>query len=166
VKSWDSNGKVRNKGSESWELVESGPCLCSARLITVSHQYKQSPPPQLQRLLVFANNTSINQQSIWSTRSTMATQPFRFLDLPAELRFIVYEHIDFMTKHYTLEGTDAPENSSTITFVPKNLPVRILAIFQLINNEAKKFLRPKLAELRVSQCVFLSTAHPRRLWWT
>jgi hypothetical protein len=85
----------------------------------------------------------------------MATQPFRFLDLPTELRFIVYEQIDFTTKHHTLESTNAPDNSSNITFVRKSLPVQILATCQLINNEAKTFLRPKLAELQSQPMRFL-----------
>jgi hypothetical protein len=57
----------------------------------------------------------------------MATQPFRFLDLPPELRYIVYEQIDSTTKHHTLESINAPNNPSTVTLVHISLPVQILA---------------------------------------
>jgi hypothetical protein len=85
----------------------------------------------------------------------MATQPFRFLDLPPELRCIVYEQIGITTKHHTLESTNAPDKYSEITLVRKSLPVQILATCRLINDEAKTFLRPKLAKLRNQPLRFL-----------
>jgi hypothetical protein len=88
----------------------------------------------------------------------MATQPFRFLDLPPELRCIVYEQIGIRTKHHTLESTNAPDKYSETTLVSKSLPVQILATCRLINDEEGLFSAPQAGEAAES-----ATPLPRRL---
>jgi len=82
-------------------------------------------------------------------------KPFRFLDLPAELRYMVYEEIEISSCHYRLnDPTFKPEpeeqttQASYMTLVVKSLPVALLATCRLIHNEATPFLAPKLKTLR------------------
>jgi hypothetical protein len=80
-------------------------------------------------------------------------QPFRFLDLPPELRLMVYKEIDPHTRHYRLKDPAFQPNSddippSYITLVTKSLPVALLATCRLINAEAAPILAPKLKKLR------------------
>ncbi|KAI4679038.1 uncharacterized protein J4E88_006330 [Alternaria novae-zelandiae] len=82
-------------------------------------------------------------------------KPFRFLDLPAELRFMVYEEIETSTCHYRLrDPTFKPESeeqttqASYMTLAVKSLPVALLATCRLIHEEAAPFLAPKLETLR------------------
>jgi hypothetical protein len=80
-------------------------------------------------------------------------QPFRFLDLPPELRLMVYKEIYPHTRHYRLKDPVFQPNSadippSYITLVAKSLPVALLAICRLINAEAAPVLAPKLKKLR------------------
>jgi hypothetical protein len=80
-------------------------------------------------------------------------EPFRFLDLPSELRLMVYEEIKADTRHYRLkdpvfEARSHGMPASYITLVTQNLPVVLLATCHLINEEAKPIFAPKLAALR------------------
>jgi hypothetical protein len=81
---------------------------------------------------------------------------FRFLDLPRELRYMVYERISFDTKRYELQdpewvSDDTSSDNSSIVLVTKSLSVGILASCRLINVEARGFLAPKLALLQHSE---------------
>ena len=84
-------------------------------------------------------------------------KPFRFLDLPAELRYMVYEEIEISSCHYrlkdpTFKPEPEPEEQTTqpsyMTLVVKSLPVALLATCRLIHEEAARFLAPKLETLR------------------
>jgi hypothetical protein len=71
---------------------------------------------------------------------------------------MVYEQLAVTTKHHTLDSIDAPDKSSTITLVSKELPVQILATCQFINTEAKKILLPRLRQLEKQPMRFLASA--------
>jgi hypothetical protein len=96
---------------------------------------------------------------------------FRFLDLPRELRYMVYERISFDTNRYELQDPEwlpgrfemkdshpmpewIPDDTSdhpSLVLVTKSLSSAILASCRLINAEARGFLAPKLALLKHSE---------------
>jgi hypothetical protein len=76
-----------------------------------------------------------------------ADQPFRFLDLPPELRVMVYSYITPRTHRHVLQTSDRWERHS-ITLVTNTLPVSLLATCRLVHAEARKIFEPKLATLR------------------
>ncbi|KAF2637780.1 hypothetical protein P280DRAFT_367745, partial [Massarina eburnea CBS 473.64] len=81
---------------------------------------------------------------------------FRFLDLPTELRVMIYEFLPYQTIHHTLNiptATTSNPNSkkqdpTQITLVSKGIPVQLLATCKKIRNEAQKYLEPKLSQLK------------------
>jgi hypothetical protein len=88
----------------------------------------------------------------------MATVPFRFLDLPCELRCMVYEKIVIETKCHTLEQQESgcsgdvwplvPNvTNSPVKLIRKSLPVALLRTCRLINNEATAFFKSPMEEL-------------------
>jgi hypothetical protein len=96
---------------------------------------------------------------------------FRFLDLPRELRYMVYERISFDTNRYELQDPEwlhgrfemkdsdpmpewIPDDTGdhpSLVLVTKSLSSAILASCRLINAEARGFLAPKLALLKHSE---------------
>jgi hypothetical protein len=101
----------------------------------------------------------------------MASEPFRFLDLPAELRCMVYEHIDNDTRLHTVEDlrwwnyTAQAWSTSEITIaIPSLRGCAILATCHAVFDEAYPILAPKLKRLHycepvhfiVNTCTFQS----------
>lgn len=91
--------------------------------------------------------------------------PFRFLDLPKELRFMVYENLTISTKQYLLtpiEGTSGFQVSAppqkdrgsshtqppALTITLHTLPVQIFSTCSLVYSEALPFLSRKLDVIR------------------
>jgi hypothetical protein len=103
-------------------------------------------------------NVYINLISDFQSNShiDMASQPkgnFRLLDLPMELRLILYELLPVTSRHCTLKFP--PQNSfglrmreMAITLVIRSLPVALLATCKLIKKEATPILERKLNQLR------------------
>jgi hypothetical protein len=76
--------------------------------------------------------------------------PFRLLDLPAELRNMIYAHIPMVTHYHTFEQTVDKDSKplvpvSTTTLVVKSLPVAIPATCKQLQYEVTPFLQSKLA---------------------
>lgn len=74
---------------------------------------------------------------------------FRFLDLPKEIRLMVYERIPCKVKHHAYEGLVDSSNWFTMQLVYTNLPgILVLATCQQICSEAEPILRPHLIAIR------------------
>jgi hypothetical protein len=85
--------------------------------------------------------------------------PFRFLDLPKELRFMIYESLFITTKHHHLlplataarigQTEQQPlKNQPSITLTLHTLPVQILSTCHLVHAEALPFLSRKLDTIK------------------
>ncbi|KAJ4982556.1 hypothetical protein SVAN01_11952 [Stagonosporopsis vannaccii] len=108
--------------------------------------------------------------------TTSDHKPFRFLDLPTELRCYVYENIEFPTTRHVLHRTQAllnerdwphpPElqaHDSCVTLIrPRTeFAINILTTCHLIHQEACGILRHKIQQYRhqsVRYCVDFSAA--------
>jgi hypothetical protein len=94
-----------------------------------------------------------------------ALQPFRFLDLPAELRCMVYEELDVVTRRHTLSDSDVrqahqedvyEEHDLSITLTRNSLPVAVLRVCKQVQSEVASFLAPKLRQLEMKPLRFHS----------
>jgi len=82
----------------------------------------------------------------------MPTQPFRFLDLPPELRVMVYEQIHVTTITHELDlpskeftpWRNMAKTTSTIAMARESLETAILATCRLIHHEASSTFATKL----------------------
>jgi hypothetical protein len=91
----------------------------------------------------------------------MSRESFRVLDLPTELRCIIYENIGFSSKKHALtksaSGIDdkgwppAPEGAreSCITFIIPTLSVGTLATCRLIHHKAKPIIAHTIEALKM-----------------
>jgi hypothetical protein len=87
----------------------------------------------------------------------MSSQPFRFLELPTELRFMVYEQTSPISHTHILnthDGNGAPVRTS---FTRQSLPVSLLSTSRQIAYEAQPFFVAKFAALR-NQPIHFSVA--------
>jgi hypothetical protein len=78
----------------------------------------------------------------------MSTEPFRFLDLPAELRLMVYEAIPNTTRRQTFEHVEDGQTLS-VTLTKRCLLVSLLATSKYIHREAKQIIGKKLRQLEL-----------------
>ncbi|KAF2819203.1 hypothetical protein CC86DRAFT_413274 [Ophiobolus disseminans] len=74
-------------------------------------------------------------------------KPFRLLDLPKELRLMIYEQLTVEWNHQSVPLTDKGDLYS-ITVINPSLPgIRILATCNFINSEGYPILAPRLAQM-------------------
>ncbi|KAH7384307.1 hypothetical protein DE146DRAFT_622319 [Phaeosphaeria sp. MPI-PUGE-AT-0046c] len=98
----------------------------------------------------------------------MYQDPFRFLDLPAELRLWVYESIEIPTTWYTLDRIESALNEwhwpvppkaqvyeSRITLIRPHCPLEILCTSRLVNKEAGPILKRKMKHCRLQPIPYL-----------
>jgi hypothetical protein len=79
------------------------------------------------------------------TRGENAATSFRLLDLPKELRLMVYERLSVTSSRHVIPLDKRGERM--ITLVNPSVPVRILATCRLVNHEAGLVLRPKVQQM-------------------
>jgi hypothetical protein len=100
--------------------------------------------------------------------ATVNQQPFRFLDLPAEIRCWVYENIEFPTTWHVLDRTQALINKrdwpvppkaqvydSRVTLIRPHTPLEILMTCHLVNEEARPILKRKMEHCRFQPVRYL-----------
>lgn len=89
--------------------------------------------------------------------STPPAAPLGFLDLPPEIRIMIYKRITITTEDRLFkvptastqqQQQDTPNKEYDITLFAKSLPVSFLATCQLIKAECEPYMAPLLATLR------------------
>ncbi|KAF2245283.1 hypothetical protein BU26DRAFT_507970 [Trematosphaeria pertusa] len=71
-------------------------------------------------------------------------QPFRFLDLPREIRYMVYERLPRTTKHITI--VTHPHLGATLTLIMHSTPTSILATCHQAYDEARPFVQKAISD--------------------
>ena len=91
----------------------------------------------------------------------MTPEPFRFLDLPKEIRFMVYERLPRSTNSWTINIRNIRHAARTVTFILRSTPTAILATSRKIYEEALPFFT-KAIHNWVGECdiKIVVTAHP------
>jgi hypothetical protein len=93
-----------------------------------------------------------------TTTALQQMKPFRFLDLPAELRLMVYEYCaEPETKHHTVIMRREPEPIK-LTIILKSTNVQLLATNRLINKEANAIFRRQITHILQSPARFFTSA--------
>jgi hypothetical protein len=100
--------------------------------------------------------------------ATVNQQPFRFLDLPAELRCWVYKNIEFLTTWHVLDRTQALINKrdwpvprkaqvyeSRVTLIRPHTPLEIPMTGRLVKEEAYPILKRKMEYCRFQPVRYL-----------
>lgn len=103
-------------------------------------------------------------RQVTSHSMSRSQEPFRFLDLPLELRYVVYEYFDIKTRDHglrrrsTQDWTNDVPNEEITWLVRKSIPgvATLLLLCRQIAHEANKVVGPKLRALE---------QEPLRFFW-
>lgn len=80
-------------------------------------------------------------------KSSKNDSPINFLDLPAEIRLMIYERLPLQIKHYTLDlSTHKQTNVTKVTAILPSLPLGILRTCRVVYDEANKFMQKRVDE--------------------
>ncbi|KAH7065978.1 hypothetical protein BKA63DRAFT_572118 [Paraphoma chrysanthemicola] len=80
--------------------------------------------------------------------ATLHQSHFRFLNLPCELRLIIYEFLPIQTKHVVADFEADPSVSSAITLLIYHIPTQLLRVCRQIRDEAKSILLLKQESIK------------------
>ncbi|KAF2027567.1 hypothetical protein EK21DRAFT_114654 [Setomelanomma holmii] len=69
---------------------------------------------------------------------------FRFMDLPVELRLMVYDFLPIRTKHVMFDGGNVEFYAPIITAVVYQVPVQVLRVCKGIRDDAQSILKVKM----------------------
>jgi hypothetical protein len=138
-------------------------CLC-ARSIAMATNLASGPEHATTSAVLPESNSLTTAPSESPIRTPSETAlplrkelPFRFLNLPIKLRYIVYDQIDDEVHRHELNSLPHIQLSrplrrdSSLTLVSKTLPFALLSTSRQINFEAKPFFASKLAILQESE---------------
>ena len=86
--------------------------------------------------------------------------PLGFLDLPAELRCMIYDYLPTSFVKHTIarDSISAADARCAFTFVTKGVPVQLLATCHLIHKEANQVLAHKVEALKHTvPCIYIDS---------
>jgi hypothetical protein len=116
-------------------------------------QITLATPDLCQYILKLGRPLSLSQRTTHKTTTIMPNEPFRLLDLPAELRLMVYENVKTTVNRITFthspldpDDQDGAKASSIILTI-KSLPVALLRTSRFIHQEAKATMSTKILQL-------------------
>lgn len=91
-----------------------------------------------------------------AANSESSNKPFRFLDLPLELRLRVYEFLPVTTRHVQIYWKSVYRGTVWCRIVVRTMPLSILATSRRLNAEASTIINPQLEKLtsRPPQFIF------------
>ena len=107
---------------------------------------------RLTRIVCIVLTFQRNAHSLIWPKYTITTveanmESFRFLDLPKEVRLIVYEQLSIVRRHTTVQIDYTHPRECYGTLVHHVLPLTILRVSKMIHHEAYAIVKPRLYDI-------------------